>query len=308
MAAEGRGSAASLHVACASSQEYLPHCAAMLESLVSEQERPVHVHLLAAENLGDRDADRLSEWLVGLGAALEIHRIDETSLRGVPHTFSSGIWYRVLLPELLPDLDRVIYLDSDLIVCDRLDPLWELDLNGHCLAAVTNLAVWREWMERRCAALGIPGVDDYFGAGVLVLNLDRLREGDWMSRVLEYGLEHGDRERAATVDESSPLSVYEYTVGHPERLLFPDQDALNAVLWQQRLKLHPRWHCQLLFKRYEARTEELTEERVAEALRDPAIRHFEGPGHSKPWHPEAEFPEDRELYWKHRRRTPWASP
>ena len=73
---------------------------------------------------------------------------------------------------------------------------------------------------------------------------------------------------------------------------------------ERRLKLHPRWNAQLLFGRNDFRTAELTAELVAEAIRNPAIRHFEGPGHSKPWHPEAE-PDDSALYWAHRSQTPW---
>jgi hypothetical protein len=43
---------------------------------------------------------------------------------------------------------------------------------------------------------------------------------------------------------------------------------------------------------------------VAEARRDPAIRHFEGPGANKPWHYLCDAPM-RGLYFEHRRETPW---
>ncbi len=43
---------------------------------------------------------------------------------------------------------------------------------------------------------------------------------------------------------------------------------------------------------------------LEEATRDPAIRHFEGPGANKPWHLLCEHPH-RRLYGPHRRRTPW---
>ena len=43
---------------------------------------------------------------------------------------------------------------------------------------------------------------------------------------------------------------------------------------------------------------------VAEARRDPAIRHFEGPDFNKPWHLLCEHPM-REVYFAHRRQTPW---
>jgi hypothetical protein len=76
------------------------------------------------------------------------------------------------------------------------------------------------------------------------------------------------------------------------------------LLWEKRLKLHPRWNSQLLFHRFNIRTAEITDEVVSEACERPAIRHFEGPGHSKPWHPEADR-DDAALYWAHRNQTPW---
>jgi lipopolysaccharide biosynthesis glycosyltransferase len=301
-----RGRPETLHIACASGEKYLPHCATMLHSLIQHQHSPPHVHYLAPTDLPPVMEERLCRWVEGLGAGISVHRIDEERLTGLNPKFSINSWFRVLLPELLPGVDRVLYLDSDLIVTDSLDPLVQLDMSGNLVAAVTNLPLNMDWMTRRCAALGIRGVDDYFNSGVQVMNLDKLRRGDWMERILDYGRTHADLHRAVEVDEDSPRSVFIYTVNHPERLLFPDQDAINAVLYEHRLKLHPRWNYQLIFDRFEARTDELTDEVLAEARENPAIRHFEGPGPSKPWHPDAD-PQNQALYWAHRSQTPWAS-
>jgi lipopolysaccharide biosynthesis glycosyltransferase len=296
-----------LRVACASGEGYLPHCATMLHSLIVTQPRPVQVHLLAPAELTPESEERLSSWVESLGAGIDVHRIDERDpqLRGVPRHFSISSWYRLLLPRLLPNHDRILYLDSDIIVMDSLDPLLHIDLSGKCLAAVTNPPITVEWMAKHSAALGLPEPDDYFNAGVMLMNLEGLRAGGWADRVIDFALVNTDPLRASEVDENSPRDVFVYTMKHPERLLFPDQDALNAVLHEHRLKLHPRWNVQTLFWRSEVRTADLTEQRVAEARTDPAIRHFEGPGHSKPWHPDAE-PEDSARYWLHRDQTPWA--
>jgi lipopolysaccharide biosynthesis glycosyltransferase len=296
-----------LRVACATGANYVPHCATMLHSLIVSQRRPVEVHLLAAADLSPESEKCLSLWVESLGAAIVVHRIDErdTRLRGVTHNFSVSSWYRLLLPALVPDRDRILYLDSDIIVMDSLDPLLRMDLSGRCVAAVTNPPITVEWMAAHSAALGLPDPDDYFNTGVMLMNLAELRAGGWADRVIDYALANADSHRASEVDENSPRDVFVYTMQHPERVLFPDQDALNAILHERRLRLHPRWNLQTLFRRSDVRTAELTEQRVAEAWKDPAIRHFEGPGHSKPWHPDAE-PEDSALYWAHRDQTPWA--
>jgi lipopolysaccharide biosynthesis glycosyltransferase len=298
-----RGRRRNLHVVCASDAEYLPHCATMLHSLIATQRGPVQVHLLSSAEM-TRELGRLSAWVEELGAAIAIHGVDEDRLVGVHHPFSLTSWYRVLIPELLTGLDRALYLDCDLIVTDSLEPLQRPDLSGHLLAAVTNPPFTPEWARRHTAALGMTGTDDYFNCGVLLMNLDGLRAGNWTRRIIEYGMEHVDHARSQEVDESSTEQAFNYGLNHPERLLFPDQDAMNAVLWKHRLKLHPRWNYQLLFKRVGFRTEELTDEVVTEARAKPAIRHFEGPGHSKPWHSEAD-PADADVYWAHRNQTPW---
>jgi lipopolysaccharide biosynthesis glycosyltransferase len=101
--------------------------------------------------------DRLTSWVEALGAQITTHRVDEERLAGVPHSFSLVTWYRVLLPELLPVLDRVLYLDCDLIVTDSLDPLLDVDISGHLVAAVTNPPFTPEWSSRHSAALGTAG-------------------------------------------------------------------------------------------------------------------------------------------------------
>jgi lipopolysaccharide biosynthesis glycosyltransferase len=292
-------------VAAVADSAYLPHFATLARSLLDRQRTSVRIHLLAESDVDPAAIERLSGWVDDLGGGIDVHHVSPSDLPDVPVNFSQTPWYRWLLPDLLADLDRVLYLDCDTLVTDSVDWLWRLDLRGHCLAAVTNLPMTVDWMERRCAALGLPSVDDYFNAGVLLMNLRELRAGDWVAQLVNYALEHADPLRAREVDETSPQQVFAYVMKHPERLLFIDQDAANAVLWRRRLKLHPRWNYQLLFRRFDVRTAELTDEVVAEAARRPAIWHFEGPGQSKPWHAQPEFPEDAELYRRYRAGTPW---
>ena len=65
------------------------------------------------------------------------------------------MWYRIFLPELLPDVDRVLYLDADTIAVDSLAPLWEIDLDDSYLGAVTN--VFQANHVHRPAELGLAG-------------------------------------------------------------------------------------------------------------------------------------------------------
>jgi lipopolysaccharide biosynthesis glycosyltransferase len=298
------GRRATVEVACATNTEYLPHCATMLHSLLEQQRSRVNIHLLPARDVSLDALQRLSAWVEESGARITAHQVPEDRLAGVPDNFSILTWYRVLLPDVLTDLDRVLYLDCDLIVVDSVDALWKADLSSSLVAAVTTPPFNMEWQLRHCAAHGIPDVDDVFNAGVMLMNLLEWRRGDWVDRVIDYAVAHADHHRAAEVNEDSPRESFIYMLQNPGRLLNWDQDALSAVMHDRRLKLDPRWNVQLNFGRGHLFTAELTEKVVAKAQRTPAILHFEGPAGSKPWHPDAD-PEDRALYWSHRSRTPW---
>jgi lipopolysaccharide biosynthesis glycosyltransferase len=194
--------------------------------------------------------------------------------------FPASHWYRVFLPELLPDLPRVLYLDADLIVLEPLRPLWEVDLAGNDVAAVTN--VFQRDHVGRLDLLGLPAPEAYFNTGVMVMDLERMRREGRVREVLDYGL------------------------ANREKLFWPEQDAMNVVLWRRRLPLHPRWNCMNSVINFPWSREVLGVEAVEEARRRPAIRHFEGPSINKPWHYLCEW-EGRELYFQHRSQTPWPS-
>jgi len=177
--------------------------------------------------------------------------------------------------------ERVLFLDADVIVCDRLDGLWETDLRGAYLGAVTN--VFEPEYAHRPAELGLRSVQDYFNAGVLLLDLDALGRDRCDRALYEYGVAHaGEEERS---------------------LLFRDQDVLNAVLAGRRLPLDPRWNVMNIF-RFDWADAVFGADAVAAARANPGIRHFEGPGDNKPWHREC-VRDDRERYLEHRRATPW---
>jgi lipopolysaccharide biosynthesis glycosyltransferase len=270
-----------LHVACAVEGDYVPHTAAMLDSvMVQANGSAVHVHYLHGGDVSTRDATRLERMLGERGASVEFIVVDDARVEGLPtHDFTrKATWYRLLLPELLAGVDRVLYLDADVIVVDDLRPLWTTDLTGHYLAAVTN--VFPPAYLHRPAELGLAGPEVYFNAGVLLMNLAAMRADDCSERLVAYGVKHA-----------------------PD-LLWRDQDVLNVVLGERRLPLHPRWNCMNAILLFDWADEVFDAAALAEARANPAIRHFEGPDQNKPWHYGCEAAA-RELYMRHRRATPW---
>lgn len=267
-----------LELACASEgRAYVAHTAAMIHSAVATNPADeLRVHYLHGPDLPARARRKLIGMLAGTRAAIEFHHVGDERVAGLPTRAFTGkaTWYRIFLPELLPDVERVLFVDSDTLVLDSIAPLWQLDLDGFYLAAVTN--VLEPHYAHRPAELGVEE-GTYFNAGVLLMNLALMRRDGCSHALFEHGVEH--------------------------QPLWRDQDALNVVLGGRRLPLHPRWNCMNIF-RFAWADEVFGSEAVAEARANPAIRHFEGPGDNKPWHLLCTR-ELRELYFEHRRGTPW---
>jgi lipopolysaccharide biosynthesis glycosyltransferase len=271
-----------LDVACAAEgKAYVAHSAAMLHSLLAAHPSDeIRIHYMHGPDIGDREERKLAGMVRSGGGEISFLRIADERIEGLPTVgfTRKATWYRIFLPELLPELDRILYLDADLLVLDSLAPLWELDLTGNWVAAVTN--VFQRNHVHRPARLGLAGPEVYFNAGVLLMNLAELRRDGCSEAVRSYGVESASR------------------------LEWRDQDALNVVLGSRRLPLHPRWNCMNSVLLFPQSVDVFGADAVREAREDPAIRHFEGPSVNKPWHLLCER-EPRELYLEHRRATPW---
>jgi lipopolysaccharide biosynthesis glycosyltransferase len=199
------------------------------------------------------------------------------------------MWYRALLPNLLPHEPQMLYLDSDLLVLDSLLPLWNTPLQGKALAAVVNPFYDndedRDWF-RKC---GLDSAAAYFNSGVMIMDLDRWRSLKVTENVLRHGVENAHWTR------------------------FGDQDSLVAVLHSNWMPLAPRWNVARAILSPPHRTNAgavLSPEALHDAAVRPAIIHFTGD--KKPWvdprlHPYGRIYERylRQLSWP-TSHTPWA--
>lgn len=125
---------------------------------------------------------------------------------------------RFLIPEIFPSsVSKVLYLDADILVLGDLGPLWETDLEGCVAGAVLDR--WDQRIKDDNPGLEmVPRVQNYFNAGVLLIDLDRWRKERISEKALQY-------------------------LNHNPQSLFSDQDALNVAcdgLWK---RLDSRWNC-----------------------------------------------------------------
>ena len=111
-------------------------------------------------------------------------------------------YYRLFLPDLLPHLNRVLYMDIDMLVSKKLDELYYTNFEGNYLVGVidlpmvTNDVKWTKLLLER-------NYKEYFNSGLLLMNLYLMRKYNHVSKLLQF------------ISENYPY------------LLHDDQDALN---------------------------------------------------------------------------------
>ena len=172
---------------------------------------------------------------------------------------SSATYIRFEIPTLLPQINKIFYLDADLVITDDLTEFWETELNGNYVAAVENP------FFNRYESLNIERSSGYFNAGVLLMNLIRWREDNIQQKAVNF------------LNENKVQCV-----------MF-DQDALNAVFKGQWVKVPLRWNLQTIYLR---RRKDLPLQcnEILTAYKSPGIIHYSSS--SKPWdfldpHPKA---------------------
>ena len=133
--------------------------------------------------------------------------------------FTLTIYFRLFIPEMFPEYDKGIYLDSDIVVMGDLANLYEIPLGDNLLAAVPDYSVMDvpplvKYIED---AVGIPK-DKYINSGVLLMNLKAMREANMSKKFLYL------------------LNKYQFDC------IAPDQDYINAMCKDRVLYLPGDWN------------------------------------------------------------------
>ena len=92
--------------------------------------------------------------------------------------FSMTTYYRLFLPDLYPNLDKALYLDSDIVLLDDIAKLYNIDLGTNLVGAIPDGAVAsvKEFQDYVELVVGLKDYKNYFNAGILLMNLDELRK------------------------------------------------------------------------------------------------------------------------------------
>lgn len=193
---------------------YIPPLKVMLASLLAHNEEQVRVyilhHSLSAEELSQ------VQRVLGERGTVESVWVDDEMLAEAPVTdrYPREMYYRIFAARYLPeDLERVLYLDPDLVVNGPLDELYELELGDHYFAAASHVKGSMQKINEMRLEMEEPG--PYINSGVMLMNLALLR-------------------REQDYDE-----VFRYIESHRKVLFLPDQDIISGLYSSRILPVDP---------------------------------------------------------------------
>lgn len=251
--------------------------------------------------ISDASKEKLRRSLPVDRATLEFVAIDRARLAKLPisHHANHCMYLRILSGEVLPEVDRAIYLDSDLLIVDDVGKLWDEpvgdrwalavpETSAPVMDAVQSLPTWRRAAPYMASLFPVPNyrtfdIDPaapYFNSGVLVLNLKAFREQALAERMLRILEEHGR---------------YAWCW---------DQYALNVALAGQWRPLPLRWNQgSIVYDMPDWTYSPFSAEQFQSLKDDPAIVHFTTG--VKPWHATCRHPR-KGAFFETLDRTAWS--
>mgnify|MGYP000599277112 FL=1 len=192
-----------ISIVLASDDNYAQHGAVACASILANHrgERPIHFYYFD-DGISEEKQAGIAATVTGLQGSITF--IPTAGKEIQAHTsghVNRAAYLRLLIPELVPQaVHRVIYLDTDLVVLDDIQELWEMDLQGKPVGAVPDLGILASSRMRRQKeeTLGIQEGKLYFNSGVMVMDLEAWREkqyGDQVIRCVEEGnFRHHDQD------------------------------------------------------------------------------------------------------------------
>ncbi|MEW9669191.1 glycosyltransferase family 8 protein [Ammoniphilus sp. 3BR4] len=206
-----------IHIVTASNDCYSKPLAVMLNSLLENKvtKNKLNIYIINS-NISEQNKLKLTNSMKKFKQKIKFLKVDPLIYAGFMTRgyLTMETYYRISIPELLnKDIDKVIYLDSDLIVKKDITSLWNINVDKYYLAAVTTPAG-----NTRYKDLSIPIESNYFNAGVLLINLKRWRENNVSEKIIQF------------------------INNNASKIKFCSQDPLNAILHDKWLQLDPRWN------------------------------------------------------------------
>ncbi|XP_050226017.1 probable galacturonosyltransferase-like 10 [Mercurialis annua] len=201
-----------VHVSMTLDPDYLRGTIAAIHSVLKHTSCPENIffHLIASNNPGKFSPNNLAKIVSSAFPSLsfKVYVFDQNLVSDLISTsirkaLDNPLNYaRSYLSDILePCVKRVIYLDSDIIVVDDIQNLWWVYLTGsriigapeYCQASFTKYFTDGFWADRELSRVFAGKMACYFNTGVMVIDLERWREGEYTKEIEKWMRIHKEK-------------------------------------------------------------------------------------------------------------------
>ena len=246
---------------------YGRHLGATLLSVLKNSKENWNINIIY-ENLSSESKSRLNEMVKSYNSNINYIEMNKEILKkfkvGVGTHLSSIVFARLFIPEFLKNEEKAIYLDCDIVVLKPLEKLYEMDLNGKSIGVILD---GKKDQKSSLQRLNLSLDRTYFNAGVMVMDLKKLRENSKFLKTIDYCL---SPDRELQLNEQDALNI-----------MFENDYMINDVIWNYTHGNSEENNC--------------LESEIG-------IVHFTGD--IKPWDCRSYSPY-KHLYWRYLNETPW---
>lgn len=210
-----------MNVLVSCDENYINPLKTMLYSLFKSNDIQIEIYLIH-KDIRDEKIKEIEKFVekasIGKGKLNPIKVEDLFSKAKTTFYYTEEMYYRLLAYKYLPkSLDKILYLDPDVLVLNSCEELYNMDLSDNYFAAATHTipTVQSANVARLSLTSGHKDIENYFNSGILMINLELARNSEkYEKEVLNY------------VENSKSLG-----------LIMPDQDLLNVVFRNKIIKI-----------------------------------------------------------------------
>lgn len=279
----------SIKIVCASDKNFVMPLTVMLKSLEVNLKRYSKIIVYVLEKgISNSNKNKILKSLNADKIKIKWISVDESKLQNmkVDGHITLATYYRILIPELLPKkINKVIYLDCDLLVNEDISNLWDKKLGDYYILSVPETCRYGLYVSsinglKLYKKFGIPSKTANFNAGVLLINLKKWRKDKINLRILDY------------------------LKNNKEFVKLHDQEGLNLICTGKIGKLNYKWNQLTSIFSYKSWKESpiKDKQKFRELIINPYIVHYNNT--PKPWNKGCSHPYNY-LFYKYLDMTEW---
>lgn len=274
-------------VAFAANDAFVPYMAVMIYSIIANgSESSNYDFVILQSDIGPENQAKLRQMAEPF-ANVSLRLIDVTEyiagytfFVGNKDNFTKESYYRLLLPELMREYQKVLYLDGDMVALADVAELYQTDLEGYLLASsrdlcgmITYYNPLADLKKYRDKVLGLKEPDNYFIAGMLLFNIPEFRKAYGTKELLDFAVSRDWRQH--------------------------DQDVLNVLCEGKTKLLSASWD--VMVPEFNEYLPQKLRAELEDSIANVKILHFGGD--MKPWlcmdAPLGEY------FWRYAAQTPY---